>query len=796
MFPATAAAAVKSPCDDDYWLCHADTPTAYIATDPPSPRANKDVELYAGGAGRGLSFAWDLDGDGAFDDGTADTLTYRFAAGTRNVGLQVTDQFGRTATERRTFLVDNVNRPPHIRFGLDDDVFATNKDFKAHLSTPDDGAVRKVEVDTDDDGAFDDQIWEWPNGDVFGYYFTGGPHPIGVRATDDEGASSIVAQTVNVRGPGQRLLLGVGDSGDDILVAGRPLDLFAYWAAPDSGHFEFDLDGDGAYETDQGDAVAGGVSQLEHVFTAGDHRIGARATDSGGHVYTASQQFTVEPSYSGQLTAIRFAHSGAAVAGEPVDLTVYAYPGQIDRTVAYDLDGDGEFDDGTAFENTSTAVSIKHTFTAPGTYEVRAKVTRGSNGMSRIASSTILVVPAAEALAPRLGRIFLPDMVRAGRPTTFSVDSDDEGTLSFDLDGDGQFDDVPDDDGEAFRWTFTGPVTMAVKSTGANGVSAISRASVQPLSGIGFQSDLFAYRDDEDNPFPRAGEPMLADYFVLGDEDDCCDVSWDADGDGDYDDGTDTFPAFTPGVGRHTVGVRVQNPEGTVTTTRDSFTLGRRPPVVTIALTNDYKTAKASAVDPDGDAVDKYEWDLDNDRAFDDATATGVAVKPGARVGLKATDAGGDIGISYIDVPFATCVCEPPPTPTATPTPTPTPTASPVPGPPTPAPVNKPLALKPRIPTPRLATLLSRGLTVTTGCETACRATVTIALDKATAKRLKLKTPEIGTAKGTTTVTVKLSSKTRKALRTLRSFKLKVAILAAGSDGRIGSAAKTITVRR
>ena len=161
---------------------------------------------------------------------------------------------------------------------------------------------------------------------------------------------------------------------------------------------------------------------------------------------------------------------------------------------------------------------------------------------------------------------------------------------------------------------------------------------------------------------------------------------------------------------------------------------------------------------------------------------------------MLATDARGDLGLTYIDVPIATCVCEPPPAPSPTATPTPPPTVHP-PSPPISRPL-QPLVVKPRVTVPRLATLLARGLSVTTGCAATCRATVTIALDKATAKRLKLKAPEIGTAKGGAKVTVKLSAKARKALRKLRSFKLEVAVLATSADGRLGTASKTVTIKR
>ena len=63
-----------------------------IAMSPPSPRAGAQVRL-TGGAGA-PSYAWDLDGDGQFDDAIGLAVTTAFSAGTRSVGAQALTAVG------------------------------------------------------------------------------------------------------------------------------------------------------------------------------------------------------------------------------------------------------------------------------------------------------------------------------------------------------------------------------------------------------------------------------------------------------------------------------------------------------------------------------------------------------------------------------------------------------------------------------------------------------------------------------------------------------------------------------
>jgi hypothetical protein len=288
--------------------------------------------------------------------------------------------------------------------------------------------------------------------------------------------------------------------------------------------------------------------------------------------------------------------------------------------------------------------------------------------------------------------------------------------------------------------------------------------------------------DQLDDPWPLAARPAQVLYDLRHEGEPCCTMRWDIDGDDDYDD--PALNLFTPQAREYTIGARIEDSLGAFGTVRETFTVGTRPPRVAFAA--DGVNVVSTTTDPDGDALTGLEWDLDGDRDFDDATGPTARPLPGEHlVGLKATDAGGDIGIAYASVTGAPVVDEVKVEPQT------------VASPPPPPPVAKPLALRLAVPKLKLRTLLSHGLTVKPGCELACRATVVIAVDKQTAKRLKLRSTELGHATGSgTAITIKLSAKARKALGKVRSVRFKVAVLATAADGRVGTANRTLTVSR
>src|SRR4051794_20150308 len=150
-FPSLALA--DDPCAGSD-LCRADRPTPRIDPTPKAPRYVGALVLKVTPTGRGSTLAWDLDGDGAFDDAGGETVR-TFFFGTR-VAVRETDQFGRTGVDELTLAGHAFNvrpagsltiTPPAPRAGHPVTV-------KADGTDPD-GQPVKTELDLDGDGTFE-----------------------------------------------------------------------------------------------------------------------------------------------------------------------------------------------------------------------------------------------------------------------------------------------------------------------------------------------------------------------------------------------------------------------------------------------------------------------------------------------------------------------------------------------------------------------------------------------------------------------------------------------------------------
>ena len=88
-------------------------PVAVIASDPASASGPAPLTVDLDGSlsmGTGpLTYAWDLDSDGQYGDATGVSVVHTFGVGTVVVGLQVTDQRGKTSTTTKTVSATNLH---------------------------------------------------------------------------------------------------------------------------------------------------------------------------------------------------------------------------------------------------------------------------------------------------------------------------------------------------------------------------------------------------------------------------------------------------------------------------------------------------------------------------------------------------------------------------------------------------------------------------------------------------------------------------------------------------------------
>src|SRR5262245_58361413 len=105
--PAPARAAY--PCADDATLCENARPMPEIDATPATPRAGATISLVAKSPGRGVTFAWDLDGDGTYDGAVGSAI---FANAAPVVGVRARDDAGRFATLRQSLPVHAGNLAP------------------------------------------------------------------------------------------------------------------------------------------------------------------------------------------------------------------------------------------------------------------------------------------------------------------------------------------------------------------------------------------------------------------------------------------------------------------------------------------------------------------------------------------------------------------------------------------------------------------------------------------------------------------------------------------------------------
>jgi large repetitive protein len=587
-------------------------PDAAFSFSPPRPNPNQGVAFDASGTSDDgpllpTDYAWDLDGDGQFDDALGVTPTFTYASDSRTVSLRVTDVLGVPDTVSHTV---TVNAPPSASF-----VFSPN--------APEVGQT----VGFDASGSGDDLSlssgsfgWDFDNNgsiDATGAeadhaFPTSGVKTVRLQVTDSGGLSTSTTRNVPVSALntpplpsfifsparpniGQTATFDAGGTTDDESI-------------PDAG-FDWDFDGNGSTDA-EGRAVG-------HAFSsAGARTVSLRVTDADGASATTSRTVTVNAPPD---AAFSFTPTNPDV-GDPVSFNAAATTDDLalaGSAYAWDLNNDGAFDDAVG----QTAAT---TFTVSGGRVVRLQVT-DSGGSTDVATQTVSV---AANPAPTAAFTFTPARPNVSQTITYNAagSTDDEPIpatgYAWDLDGDLAFDDAT---GVAPTGSFAtaGAKTVRLQVTDADG--AVSTAAVPvtvnapptvnftftptpPLKGVAVN---FTATASDDLALPAAA------------------YTWDLDGNNTFGDGGftgATASTIFATAGAKTVRVRVTDSGGSATTVAKTvnvntvpvadFTVNPQTPRL-----GETVTFTSTSTDADAGQTLAVAWDLDADGQFDDSTA-------------------------------------------------------------------------------------------------------------------------------------------------------------------------------
>jgi len=381
--------------------------------------------------------------------------------------------------------------------------------------------------------------------------------------------------------------------------------------------YEWDLDGNGSYETDRGPEPT-----VSHVFPVrGNVPVGLRITGAPGTQATTTRAIPVTQAPVASFTST----PAAPLSGETVSFDAAAsHDVESDGTIVryeWDLDGDGSFE-----TDRGTQVTAQRSYVQPGTVQVRLRVT-DDNG-----ATTTVGQPVTIDNRPPVAGLAVPAPAVVGTTATFSAASstDPDGTVvryEWDLDGDPATFELDTGSVPTAQRTFTaaGRYDARVRVTDNAGDSDVRAVplviTTRPTARIVV------------TPKPsRPNQVVTLDASSSTDADGTvATFAWDLDGNGSYETSTGATPTvarpFT--LGDHPVGVRVTDNDGATGGETATVSAVNALPVAAITASANPATAGSTvrfdasgSSDSDG-TVARFDWDLDGNGSFE-TTSSGV----------------------------------------------------------------------------------------------------------------------------------------------------------------------------
>jgi PKD repeat protein len=625
-------------------------PTASFTATPNPVQTGNAVTYNAAGSsdadGAVVKYEWDLDGNGSYETDTGATANASGSyptIGARTIGMRVTDDLGGTATTTRSLSV--VNSPPLASFTATPNpaLSGTAVAFNAGASSDSDGTVTKYEWDLDGNGSYETS--SGATATTSKSFATPGNRTIGLRVTDNSGATATTTQSLSVQ---NRAPTASFTATPATALTGAAIAFNAAGSSDPDGtiaKYEWDFDGNGAYETD-----AGTTASTSHAFAAaGTITVGLRVTDNSGDVATTTRTVTIQNS---PPTASFGATPNPAPTGTTVayDASASKDPDGAIAKYEWDLDGNGTYE-----ANTGTTASASSSYATVGARTIRLRVTDNS-GATATTTQTVTVTNRAPVPSFTISANPVQSLVNVTLNASASKDPD--GTIAkyeWDLDGNGSYEINAGSTASGTRsFSTSGERAVGLRVTDNLGATATTTVNVNVTNRAPTASFTAS-----PTSVPTGTNTTLNAAATSDPDGTIAKYEWDLDNNGSYETSSGATASLTTSyatAGTKTIGLRVTDNSGATAATTRTVTVTNRAPTASFTATPNPVAPGATvsfnasgSVDPDG-TIAKYEWDLDGNGSYEINTGTAPTTSKsfspaGSKtIGLRVTDNTGATG--------------------------------------------------------------------------------------------------------------------------------------------------------